>query len=229
MTAALVGLAGLIVGTLLGGFMEYSATSRARRIAARKAGALIAAELADAARRLKPPTEGTPVVPRDLPSAMWLPTLDDERIYLGTAATHAPSVARTEGSSGVTRSTGPRPADAARRQPAALRRPQAERLHARARDWLTKQLNGSRRVGLPWQSLASFLRIAIHPHAVERPPVSHGCVGAGDRLVRYRRRLDPRARRAPHGDLGRARCCPTTCVATWCQTPSSPLWRSSTV
>ncbi|HEX8065671.1 MAG TPA: TA system VapC family ribonuclease toxin [Thermoleophilaceae bacterium] len=41
--------------------------------------------------------------------------------------------------------------------------------HARARDWLADQLNGSRRVGLPWQSLASFLRIATHPRALERP------------------------------------------------------------
>ena len=41
--------------------------------------------------------------------------------------------------------------------------------HQAARDWLTKQLNGPRRVGLPWQSLAAFLRIATHPRAFERP------------------------------------------------------------
>lgn len=41
--------------------------------------------------------------------------------------------------------------------------------HKQARDWLTEQMNGSRRVGLPWQSLASFLRIATHPRALERP------------------------------------------------------------
>jgi toxin-antitoxin system PIN domain toxin len=41
--------------------------------------------------------------------------------------------------------------------------------HKRARDWLTEQMSGSRRVGLPWQSLASFLRIATHPRALERP------------------------------------------------------------
>jgi uncharacterized protein len=35
--------------------------------------------------------------------------------------------------------------------------------------WLGEQLNGSRRVGLPWQSLAAFLRIATHPRAFERP------------------------------------------------------------
>jgi toxin-antitoxin system PIN domain toxin len=41
--------------------------------------------------------------------------------------------------------------------------------HAAARSWLTEQLNGARRVGLPWQSLAAFLRIATHPRAFERP------------------------------------------------------------
>lgn len=41
--------------------------------------------------------------------------------------------------------------------------------HAQARDWVTEQLNGNRRVGLPWQVLGSFLRIATHPRAFERP------------------------------------------------------------
>lgn len=41
--------------------------------------------------------------------------------------------------------------------------------HTAARDWLSEQLNGSRRVGLPWQSLAAFLRMATHPRAFERP------------------------------------------------------------
>jgi uncharacterized protein len=44
----------------------------------------------------------------------------------------------------------------------------AER-HEKATQWLTEQLNGPRRVGLPWQSLAAFLRIATHPRAFERP------------------------------------------------------------
>jgi len=43
------------------------------------------------------------------------------------------------------------------------------RLHDYARDWLTEQLNGSRRIGFPWQSLGAFLRIATHPRAFERP------------------------------------------------------------
>lgn len=41
--------------------------------------------------------------------------------------------------------------------------------HVRARDWINEQLNGNRRVGLPWQVLGSFLRIATHPRAFERP------------------------------------------------------------
>jgi toxin-antitoxin system PIN domain toxin len=41
--------------------------------------------------------------------------------------------------------------------------------HEVAADWLTERLNGPRRVGVPWQSLAAFLRIATHPRAFERP------------------------------------------------------------
>lgn len=41
--------------------------------------------------------------------------------------------------------------------------------HERARKWLTATLNGTRRVGLPWQSLGGFLRIATHPRALENP------------------------------------------------------------
>jgi toxin-antitoxin system PIN domain toxin len=41
--------------------------------------------------------------------------------------------------------------------------------HDAARDWLSQQLNGARRVGLPWQSLAAFLRIATHPRAFASP------------------------------------------------------------
>jgi uncharacterized protein len=44
----------------------------------------------------------------------------------------------------------------------------AER-HGAAMAWLTEQLNGPRRIGLPWQSLGAFLRIATHPRAFERP------------------------------------------------------------
>lgn len=41
--------------------------------------------------------------------------------------------------------------------------------HEQAAEWLTEQLNGPRRVGLPWQSLSAFLRIATHPRAFRRP------------------------------------------------------------
>lgn len=41
--------------------------------------------------------------------------------------------------------------------------------HAAAQAWLTEQLDGNRRVGLPWQSLGAFLRISTHPRAYDRP------------------------------------------------------------
>jgi uncharacterized protein len=41
--------------------------------------------------------------------------------------------------------------------------------HEAATSWLTEQLNGSRRVGIPWSSLGGFLRIATHPRAFPRP------------------------------------------------------------
>ncbi len=36
-------------------------------------------------------------------------------------------------------------------------------------EWITEKLNGPRRVGLPWQSLAAFLRVATHPRALAHP------------------------------------------------------------
>jgi toxin-antitoxin system PIN domain toxin len=41
--------------------------------------------------------------------------------------------------------------------------------HKPASRWLTEALNGPRRVGLPWQTLAAFLRISTHPRASENP------------------------------------------------------------
>lgn len=41
--------------------------------------------------------------------------------------------------------------------------------HERARSWLSDRLNGSRRVGLPWQSLVGFVRIATSPRAAAAP------------------------------------------------------------
>jgi len=41
--------------------------------------------------------------------------------------------------------------------------------HRRAKAWLTDQLNGDRRVGMPWESLSAFVRIATHPRASASP------------------------------------------------------------
>lgn len=41
--------------------------------------------------------------------------------------------------------------------------------HDAAREWLTRALNGPRRVGLPWASLGAFVRISTHPRASEHP------------------------------------------------------------
>lgn len=41
--------------------------------------------------------------------------------------------------------------------------------HDAARNWLTTQLNGTRRVGLPWQTLGAFLRISTHPRIMREP------------------------------------------------------------
>jgi toxin-antitoxin system PIN domain toxin len=43
------------------------------------------------------------------------------------------------------------------------------RPHTAALDWLERALNGSRRVGLPWQSLLAFVRIVTHPRALSAP------------------------------------------------------------
>ena len=41
--------------------------------------------------------------------------------------------------------------------------------HETAAGWLTGVLNGGRRVGIPWPSLAAFVRIGTHPRASEHP------------------------------------------------------------
>ncbi len=46
---------------------------------------------------------------------------------------------------------------------------EASAAHASAKQWLEEALNGPRRVGLPWQSLTGFLRIATNPRAVPDP------------------------------------------------------------
>jgi uncharacterized protein len=41
--------------------------------------------------------------------------------------------------------------------------------HAAAKEWLDGRLNDRQRVGLPWQSLVGFLRIATNSRVFERP------------------------------------------------------------
>ena len=41
--------------------------------------------------------------------------------------------------------------------------------HAACLKWLTRQLGGERRGGLPWQSLSAFLRVVTHPRAARNP------------------------------------------------------------
>ena len=41
--------------------------------------------------------------------------------------------------------------------------------HEAARDWLESGLRGNRRMGLPWQSIGSFLRISTNPRVYENP------------------------------------------------------------
>ncbi len=41
--------------------------------------------------------------------------------------------------------------------------------HEAARRFLEDVLNGPRRVGLPWQSLTAFVRIATHPRVFAKP------------------------------------------------------------
>lgn len=45
----------------------------------------------------------------------------------------------------------------------------ADPRHSRARVFLEQALNGPRRVGLPWQSLTAFIRIATHPRVFSAP------------------------------------------------------------
>lgn len=45
----------------------------------------------------------------------------------------------------------------------------SSRHHLVAAEWLEAALNGPRRVGLPWQSLGAFLRIATHPRVTREP------------------------------------------------------------
>jgi toxin-antitoxin system PIN domain toxin len=41
--------------------------------------------------------------------------------------------------------------------------------HEAARDWLDEQLVGTARVGLPWESLTTFVRLVTNPRVFARP------------------------------------------------------------
>lgn len=41
--------------------------------------------------------------------------------------------------------------------------------HEAATRWLQEQLNGERRVGLPWESLVGFVRLSTNPRVLARP------------------------------------------------------------
>jgi uncharacterized protein len=41
--------------------------------------------------------------------------------------------------------------------------------HPAATDWLVERLNGTRRIGFPWQALGAFLRIGTNPRAADNP------------------------------------------------------------
>ncbi len=41
--------------------------------------------------------------------------------------------------------------------------------HERARTWVEEQLNGPRRVAIPWPSVLAFLRITTNPRVSDRP------------------------------------------------------------
>lgn len=51
------------------------------------------------------------------------------------------------------------------------------RQHARAKSFLEEHLNGDRRIGLPWQSLSAFLRIATHPRIMNAPLTGAAAAG----------------------------------------------------
>lgn len=41
--------------------------------------------------------------------------------------------------------------------------------HARALPWVEEQLNGARRVAIPWPSVVAFLRLTTNPRVSDRP------------------------------------------------------------
>lgn len=48
-------------------------------------------------------------------------------------------------------------------------RDEASPFHRVARGWITERLNAPERLGLPWQSIVAFVRIATNPRASANP------------------------------------------------------------
>ena len=87
----------------------------------------------------------------------------------------------------------------------------SSRSHQDASDWLTEQLNGPRRVGIPWQSLVAFLRIGTHPRASESPLAPEEALGYVEDWLA----ADPSGPLSPAPDT--ASCSRTSSGATSCE------------
>ena len=98
--------------------------------------------------------------------------------------------------------------------------------HTGAAEWLTEQLNGPRRVGLPWQSLVAFVRISTHPRASAAP------LDPGEALRHVQDWLAPDVAWTPRRVRATEPCWPTSstatnCAATWSATPTWLRWHSN--
>jgi hypothetical protein len=71
MTAAVIGVIGVVAGALLGGLLNYQAERSRRRALACVAGNLIAAELNLAAKRVEGVIQGEGWAPVDFPTQVW--------------------------------------------------------------------------------------------------------------------------------------------------------------
>jgi len=59
----------------------------------------------------------------------------------------------------------------------------ASEQHERCRAWLESALNGSEQVGLPWQTILAFVRIATNPRVFSKPLGSKEAVEIVDELL----------------------------------------------
>ena len=52
--------------------------------------------------------------------------------------------------------------------------------HEHCRRWLESALNGPEQVGLPWQTVLAFVRIATHPRVFQRPMLAAEAIAIVD-------------------------------------------------